>query len=88
MTEGRRLLSIFTALFLLGGCAASPDATVADDPNRTICKSEPDTGSRLPKRICKTAAEWDDVAERNKEERRLLNRDAVGGSVGENGGRQ
>lgn len=73
-----RLTVTIAALALAGtlaGCASDSANTVADnDPNRIICRTDPNTGSRLPKRVCKTAAEWDDIAARNEEERRNLGR--------------
>ena len=72
----------------LTGCAGSSETTVADDdPNRTVCRTDPNTGSRLPKRICKTAAEWDEIAARNLEERRHLSRDQRVGSPAAEGAR-
>lgn len=57
---------------LATGCASSGDQPAAPgtsefatagqiegDPNRMVCKRDNDTGSRLSKRICKTAAEWE-----------------------------
>lgn len=32
--------------------------TAASDPDRMICVQAVITGSRLPRRICRTAAEW------------------------------
>jgi len=67
-------------LALMAGCASSPDTPPATagyasteqiegDPNRMVCKSQQETGSRLSTRVCKTAAEW--------EEQRLENRDVI-----------
>lgn len=54
------------ALFVgaAGGCASTDGATaLADnDPNRVVCKSAPNTGSRIKKHDCRTVKEWDDVA--------------------------
>ena len=59
----------------IAGCSSS-DTVANNDPGRMICKSDPDTGSRLPKRVCKTALEWEQIAERNLEERRNWGRAA------------
>ncbi|MFO1239227.1 MAG: hypothetical protein U1E64_02640 [Sphingomonadaceae bacterium] len=45
------------------------------DPNRMICETSLETGSRLAKkRVCMTAAEWD---ERRHEDSQLVNRAQV-----------
>ena len=67
---------------LAAGCASSGDQTPAPgtagyatagqiegDPNRMVCKRDNDTGSRLSKRTCKTAREW--------EQERLDNQEAM-----------
>ena len=85
-----RILISLVSLALAGtltGCAGDSATTVADnDPSRTICRNEPNTGSRLPKRVCKTAAEWDEIAAQNQEElRNLSRRQAPGGAASEGG---
>lgn len=37
--------------------AASPEA--AAKPEKKVCKAERSTGSNIPKRICRTKAEWE-----------------------------
>jgi hypothetical protein len=67
---------------LAAGCASSgnqasgPDTSelattqqIEGDPNRMVCRRENDTGSRLSKRTCKTAREW--------EQERLDNQEAI-----------
>ena len=67
------------SLIALAGCASSEHAgtdgseQVAGDPNSIICKQDKDTGSRLSKRICKTAAEW--------ERERLENQEAMRNAI-------
>ncbi len=60
----------------LAGCSSGTGAVADNDPGRMVCKSDPDTGSRLPKRVCKTALEWEQIAARNLEERRNWRRAA------------
>ena len=49
------------------------------DPNRTICETSLETGSRLAKRrVCMTAAEWD---ERRRQDRQLVDRAQVQRSI-------
>ena len=65
---------------LVAGCAAGPGEPPAttgyasidqieSDPERLVCRTQQETGSRLSSRVCKTAAEW--------EEQRLENRDVI-----------
>ena len=35
-----------------------PAREAADDPNRQICITERLSGSRMPRRVCRTAREW------------------------------
>ncbi len=72
-------LSIVVLLIaVLAGCASEPKpgAVIVDenDPQRIICKNDAPTGSRLPKRTCKTAQEWDEIAEANQLAKRNLRR--------------
>lgn len=56
---------IAAALFLVAGQAAAPSElkSPAIDPDKKICKTIKDTGSRLGgTRECKTRAEWDRIA--------------------------
>lgn len=56
------LLAIAAAALAQGSTAASP--TGATDPNKRICKRTVDTGSLVRgKRVCRTRAEWDRLAE-------------------------
>ncbi len=76
------LSGIALVLIIAAGCASEPSAAgavaIADnDPERVVCHKDPDIGSRLPKRVCKTVREWDAIAEEEKEDRRNLRRDAV-----------
>ncbi|MFN3585342.1 hypothetical protein [Phenylobacterium sp.] len=65
------LISMLAAVVMLadGTPAAAEGAKKADDANKMICKSEAVAGSRMPKRICATKAEW--------EQRRLDAKDAL-----------
>ncbi|HEV2044400.1 MAG TPA: hypothetical protein VGR05_06945 [Sphingomicrobium sp.] len=56
---------IAAALLLATGQAPAPTVaqTPAADPNKRVCKTIKETGSRLGgKRECKTQAEWDRIA--------------------------
>ena len=68
------------SLALIAGCASSPEEPPATagytsieqiegDPDRMVCKSQKETGSRLTSRVCKTAREW--------EQERLDNQEAI-----------
>ena len=58
------LLAVSAAPAIADGTqAASNTTTSGKDPNRVICRTEDQIGSRLKKqRICMTAAEWRDSA--------------------------
>ncbi len=74
------------AVFIMSmatGCASQSTALVDKDPTRIICRDEPDTGSRLPKRTCKEAREWEEIAEANQRAKRDLQRRTTGISTGE-----
>jgi hypothetical protein len=36
-----------------------PDREAAPDPNRQVCVTERLSGSRMPRRVCRTAREWE-----------------------------
>jgi hypothetical protein len=36
-----------------------PGREAADDPNRQICVTERLSGSRMPRRVCRTARQWE-----------------------------
>ena len=67
----------------ISGCGSNSPGLVDNDPTRIICRDEPDTGSRLPKRTCKEAREWDAIAQENQEARRNMRRPSTGISTGE-----
>ena len=68
------------SLALIAGCASSPEETATSaeytsieqlegDPDRMVCKTKQETGSRLSSRVCKTA--------RESEQERLDNQEAI-----------
>ena len=58
-------------MFTLAGLTLSmPNAaakTRAETKERMICKSEPETGTRFQRKTCRTAVEWDEIAEANRQ---------------------
>lgn len=48
---------------LLSAALVAPTAAEVKDPGKIVCKSSQQNGSRIPKRKCMTAAEWDVLAE-------------------------
>jgi hypothetical protein len=62
---------IFAALALVPAIAAAEDKKAdTKDPNRMICERQKSTESRVAtKRVCMTAAEWD---ERKREDREAI----------------
>ncbi len=75
---------VAAAFVFAAGCASSPEpgavAANEKDPERIICRNEAKVGSRLPKRDCKSAREWDEIAAKNLEDRRNMQRGAIGPS--------
>lgn len=86
------MFRIAVPLAVLALAAAAP-ASAQDDANaprpaekpvkeKKICKSETGTGSIMPKRTCRTKAEWDELTEQSKANLdRTRNRDAGMGMV-------
>ena len=82
----KKLLIIFT-FFLVSGCAVISEseknidlennekkAVVEEDKNKVVCRNVKVSGTRLPRRVCRTIAEEEALAERSqrilREERR------------------
>lgn len=69
------IVAAAAALLLAQGAAASAEPGSkgrATDPNKKICRSQPDIGTRLGgKLICRTSAEWAQV---RAESRRVVER--------------
>ncbi len=54
---------------LAAGCASTPeDGATAANTNDVICRNEHVVGSNMPRRICRTKAERDAIAQQTKEE--------------------
>ena len=51
-----------------GAAQAAAPAAKAVDKDRQICKTEPLAGSRVPKKVCATKAEWDARRQDDKEQ--------------------
>ena len=61
---------------------ASQPATEKPAKEKKICKTDVGTGSIMPKRTCRTKAEWDALTEQSKGNlQRTQNRDAGMGMV-------
>jgi hypothetical protein len=60
--------------------AATTAAAAPAEADKMICKSERPMGSLIPKRICKTAAQWD--AEREQSRKMLQDMQQRTGSTG------
>ena len=50
------------------GAAQAAPAAKPVDKDRQICKTEPLAGSRVPKKVCATKAEWDARRQDDKEQ--------------------
>jgi invasion protein IalB len=60
---------------------AAPPATAAStkDPNRVICERQEEIGSRLGgKKVCKTAAEWDEERRQQRDTVEKFQQQATG----------
>ena len=67
MSVVKKLIAVGASALLISmasGCASTEEApTLADnDPNRVVCKSAPNTGSRVKKHDCRTVKQWEDMA--------------------------
>ncbi len=87
-----KTIAVLLAFLTLAACAADSsniNNVVADnDPMRMICRNDAPIGSRLPKKTCKTAQEWEQIAEENQEARRNIPRGtSAGASTGGDAGR-
>lgn len=55
--------AVFTASAVAGQTAASSGGEerrkASDDPNRRVCRTIVQSGSRLSSRVCRTQADWD-----------------------------
>ena len=49
-----------------GAASESPAATAAADADMPVCKTERPMGSLIPKRVCKTAAQWEAEREQSR----------------------
>lgn len=78
-----RLAAAPLALVLAAGCASTGDEQTAaaadfnDDPDRIVCRTFQELGSRLKDRVCKTAREWDREAEFNEDMKRSMQHSGI-----------
>ena len=54
------------SLFAVPSAGATAADATTDDGQKIVCKSQLATGSRFRKRICRTKAHWEAVAEQAK----------------------
>jgi hypothetical protein len=81
---------LFASLVAFAGVVAGdpavppqPAANVSVAADQKICKREIATGSVMPKRTCKTQAEWDAITAASKDSLdKRLNNDRSGGIAG------
>lgn len=74
-------------LLVLGACASSTPSGTLHAEQRIICRSDANTGSRLPNKTCRTKEEWDRIAEETGELSRNLERATRDGVISD-GARQ
>jgi hypothetical protein len=84
----KKLLFLGGILVSAAAVAQSPSANGgqggSNDPNQTVCRSIPNTGSRVSRsRICMTRAQWD---ERRRDMRSTIERGQLNRNNNGNGG--
>ncbi len=68
---GRRLFALLVSASLLSTVPAFASTGPAVDPkDKLVCKRTQKTGTRFYTQICKTAAQWDALAEQHKRDLR------------------
>lgn len=55
---------------------ATSDVTVDGHPDRMVCRSIKQTGSRMTERVCRTAAQWEITSENDRAAIEKVQRDA------------
>lgn len=60
------LMVRMSMIALMSVAAVSPAAAEVKNPDKMVCKSTTQAGTRVPARKCMTAAEWDTIAEQAK----------------------
>ena len=68
------ILSLVLALTAQSAVATSSD--INKDPNERVCKIEYPLGTRIPERVCKTRAVWDQLAKQTREDLRTAQKNA------------
>jgi hypothetical protein len=53
------LLAAVAATFLIGGAALAKGKAEGAPKEKKICKVDKESKTRIPKKICRTQAEWD-----------------------------
>lgn len=54
---------MLTTLLLLALASQQTEPTPPPAKEKKICRAEQETGSRVGKRVCRTKAEWDAIAD-------------------------
>ena len=78
-TEMKKRLLIISIFLVVLGCVSTPQSkknidfeneskktAVAEDKNKVVCRNVKVSGTRLPRRICRTIAEEEALAERSQ----------------------
>jgi hypothetical protein len=67
---GKAVFGLFTLALVAGAASASAPSTRSgrEDPNRVVCRTIAETGSRLSKtRACHTQAEWAELRRQTRQ---------------------
>jgi len=82
-----RGFALALVLLVMGACANSNPSGTLHAEQRMICRSDVNTGSRLPNKTCRSKQEWDQISEETGELARNLERSTREGTIS-SGGRQ
>jgi hypothetical protein len=76
-----RGFALALVLLVMGACANSNPSGTLHAEQRMICRSDVNTGSRLPNKTCRSKQEWDQIAEETAELKRNLERSTRDGAI-------
>ena len=62
------LVSMLLAVAAPAGASAPAVQKATASPDKVVCRSETEVGSRIPQRVCRTQAEWDEIYRQTQED--------------------
>ena len=78
MDGGVPMLLLITAILMVAPADPVADAPTVVIKAKKICRSEETTGSRFSKQTCHTKEEWNQIAEANRRDTRLIKNHETG----------